>query len=159
MFRSKIDWWLVVIVLSIPGWRIATEWTKLATASPPASFWIAIGMLALLALGFFPIRYVIEGESVNVQLGLIGWEYTAFRVEDVQSIRPTHNPLASPALSLDRLSIDLGFRGNLLISPKDKAAFLSALGTLDPELRLLGGSLIRETRAGCNVRPLPISRF
>jgi hypothetical protein len=145
MFRSKIDWWLVVIVLSIPGWRIATDWTKLATASPPASFWIAVGALAPLVIGFFPIRYVIVGETVSVQLGLIRWEYTAFRVEDVQSIRCSHNPLASPALSLDRLSVDLGFRGNLLISPKDKAAFLRALGTLDPQLRLLGSSLTRET--------------
>ncbi|HYI92445.1 MAG TPA: PH domain-containing protein, partial [Bryobacteraceae bacterium] len=69
--------------------------------------------------------------------------YTAFSVEEVQSVRCTHNPLASPALSLDRLSIQLGFRGNILISPRDKAGFLNALGALDPGLRPVDGSLIR----------------
>ena len=144
VFRSKIDWWLVLVLLSIPGWQIVMGWTKLAAGSPPVSLWIAIVVPALVVIAFFPIRYVIEGETVSVQCGLIGWEYTAFRLEDVQSVRSTHNPLASPALSLDRLKVDLGFRGEILISPKDKAGFLRALGALDPQLRTLGDSLIRE---------------
>jgi len=138
-----MDWWLVVILLGIPGWPIATEWTGLATGSRPAP-WIAMVVLALLVIAFFPIRYVIEGETVSVQCGLIGWEYTAFHAEDVKSVRSTHNPLASPALSLDRLSVDLGFRGKLFISPKDKAGFLRALGALDPKLHRLNDSLVRE---------------
>ena len=92
VFRSKIDWWLVVILLSIPGWPIATEWTKLATGSTPAP-WIAMVVLAILVIVFFPIRYVIEGDTVSVQCGLVGWEYAAFRTEDVKSVRSTHKAI------------------------------------------------------------------
>src|SRR6185503_12225157 len=99
VFRSKIDWWLVLLLLGIPGSQIALQWTSAANWPPPPSFWIAMAVVALLLIAFFPIRYVIEGETVSVQCGLIGWEYVAFRVDEVQIVRSTHNPLASPALS------------------------------------------------------------
>ena len=123
--------------------QIVTEWMRRGIATPPVSFWVLVFVLALLVIAFIPIRYVVEGRTVSVQCGLIGWEYVAFPVDEVQSVRSTHNPLASPALSLDRLSIELGFRGRILISPRDKAGFLCALGALDPKLRPLDGSVIR----------------
>jgi hypothetical protein len=143
VFPSKVDWWLVLILLSIPGIPIALQWAELASWSPPSSFWTPIIVVTLLVIAFCPIRYVIEGETVSVQCGLISWEYTSFQVQEVQSVRPTHNLAASPALSLDRLSIDLGFRAGILISPKDKAGFLGALAELDPQLILRDGSLVR----------------
>ncbi|MGH9627730.1 MAG: PH domain-containing protein [Bryobacteraceae bacterium] len=143
MFRSKIDVWLLLLLLGIPAWRIAAEWSNHGTAYPPVSFWILVTVLAVFVIGFIPIRYVIEGTTVSVQLGLIGWEFAAFHVEDVRSIRPSHNVLASPALSLSRLRVELGFDGPILISPKDQAGFLRAIGALDPQLRIVDGSLVR----------------
>jgi hypothetical protein len=145
VFRSKIDWWLILLLLVSAGWPVAMQWTRSGTGYPPHSFWILIGVPALFVIALAPIRYVIEGRTVSVQLGLIGWEYTAFSVDDVQSVRPTHNPLASPALSLDRLNVDLRSRGTVLISPKDKAGFLNAIRTLNPQLQLLDDSLVRAT--------------
>lgn len=151
VFRSKVDWWLILLILVIPGWPIAKEWTERGTGYPSHSFWLLMAVLAavlaFLMIVLIPIRYVIEGRTVSVQFGLIGWEFTAFSVDDVQSIRPTHNPLASAALSLDRLNVDLGYRGNILISPKDKAGFLRAVESLNPQLHPLNGSLIRATGA------------
>jgi hypothetical protein len=143
VFRSKIDWWLMLLICGVPAFQIGKEWMKDTTRMPPVSAWTPVLVLAVVVIAFIPIRYVIEGRVVSVQCGLIGWEYVAFPVDDVQSVRSTHNPLASPALSLDRLNIELGFRGRVLISPKDKAGFLRALGTLDPQLRPADGSLIR----------------
>lgn len=40
---------------------------------------------------------------------------------------PTRGPLSSPALSLDRLRIEYGKRGVVLISPREKEAFVRAL--------------------------------
>jgi hypothetical protein len=142
VFRSKIDWWLFLILLSIPGIPMAAVWTR-AAGSLPLSLWTPIIIVALLVIAFFPIRYVIEGETISVQCGLLGWEHTAFHVNEVQSVQPTYDILASPALSLDRLNVDLGFRTRIMVSPKDKAGFLRALQTLDPELRHVNGSLIR----------------
>jgi hypothetical protein len=86
---------------------------------------------------------VIEGNTVSVKCGFIGWEYAAFSIRDVRSVRPTHNPLASPALSLDRLRVELPIHGDLLLSPKDKAGFLQALTQINPALQLHNGSLVR----------------
>jgi hypothetical protein len=143
VFRSKVDWWLALILFSIPGVPMLVRWTRFDTGSLQPSFWIPVIVAAALLVVFVPIRYVIEGETISVQCGVIGWEYTAFHVREVQSVRPTYDILASPALSLDRLSVEMGFRGAILISPKDKAGFLRALEKLDSQLRLQDGSLIR----------------
>ena len=143
VFRSKIDWWLILLVFGVPGSQITNEWLRRTTGNPPVSLWIMLFVLAIGLIAFFPIRYVVEGRTVSVQCGMIGWEYVAFPVEEVQSVRSTRNPLASPALSLDRLSIELGFRGRILISPREKDRFLRALEALDPELRPVEDSLIR----------------
>jgi len=142
VFRSKVDWWLFLILLSIPGIPMAVVWTRSA-GSPPVSVWTPLIIAGLLVVAFFPVRYVIEGETISVQCGLIQWEHTAFHVKEVQSVQPSFDILAAPALSLDRLSVDLGFRAGVLISPKDKAGFLRAVQALDPELRLVDDSLIR----------------
>jgi hypothetical protein len=140
-FPSKIDWWLVVLVVAVPAWRIVTQWSELG--SPPAALWVTIAVIVIVGAALVPVRYVIEGRTISVQCGLIGWEFSAFPIEDVQSIRPTHNPLASPALSLDRLKVELGIRNSILISPKDKAGFLRAVSALDPQLRPEGHMLVR----------------
>jgi hypothetical protein len=142
VFRSKVDWWLFLILASIPGIPMAAVWTS-AGGSPPLSLWTPLIIAGLLVVAFAPVRYVIEGETVSVQCGLLRWEFTAFHVKEVQSVQPTWDILASPALSMDRLDIDLGFRPRILISPKDKAGFLRALQGLDPELRPVNDSLIR----------------
>jgi hypothetical protein len=143
VYKSKIDWWLILIFLGIPAWNIAAEWMKRGTMHPPDSFWLIVAVQVLLVIALTPIRYVIEGRTVSVKCGVIGWEYAAFSVDDVQSIRPTFNPLASPALSLSRLNIDLGVGGNLLISPRNKNDFLRAMEALDSRLQLREGSLVR----------------
>ena len=40
------------------------------------------------------------------------------------NIRPTRNPLSSPALSLDRLRIDYGSGRSIMVSPEDKDKFI-----------------------------------
>ena len=46
---------------------------------------------------------------------------------EITSIEPTRNPLSSPALSLDRLKVSYGPKKYVLISPANKAGFLSAI--------------------------------
>lgn len=145
VFRSKIDWWLVLLVVAAPGWPIANDWISRGTAAPPPTFWFTLAIWGSIVVAFIPTRYVIEGRTVAIRCGLTCWEFLAFSVDDVQSVRPTHNPLSAPALSLDRLRVDLGFHGSTLISPKDKAGFLQAIASLNPQLQPLDGSLIRAT--------------
>ena len=144
VFRSKVDWWFILILVAIPGSPIAYEWMKRGVGAPSAPFWLSLAVAAFVVVALIPIRYVIEGRTVSIKCGLVGWEYGSFSVDDVQSVRPTHNPLSSPALSLDRLRVEVGFFGPVLISPKDKAGFLKAIANLNPQLHLLDGAIVRE---------------
>jgi hypothetical protein len=49
------------------------------------------------------------------------------RVHDIESAEPSRNPLASMALSLDRIAIKVRTGRDVLISPRDKAHFLREL--------------------------------
>lgn len=48
---------------------------------------------------------------------------------EISEVRPTHNPLSSPALSLDRLHVQYGpgFLKAVMISPADREGFLEDL--------------------------------
>ena len=51
-------------------------------------------------------------------------------LNEIEEITPTHNPLSSPALSLDRLWISYrraGKKRAVMISPEDKEGFLKAV--------------------------------
>ena len=103
---------------------------------------MANAILAVIAVVFVPIRYVIEGRTVSIRCGIPQWEYGAFTVDDIQKVKPTHNPMSSAALSLGRLHVDAGMR-EWLISPKDKRGFLEALAQLDTNLEFDGRTLVR----------------
>jgi hypothetical protein len=49
-------------------------------------------------------------------------------IADIEDAAPTRNPLASMALSLDRLAIKTRDGRGVLISPRDKEQFLTHLG-------------------------------
>jgi hypothetical protein len=59
------------------------------------------------------------------------------RLDEIESIVPTHDPRSSPALSLDRLRINYRRRGKLraiLISPADKEGFLRVMAAIAPKV-------------------------
>jgi hypothetical protein len=81
-------------------------------------------VLAIFAWLYFSTRYTITGDFLLVKAGPFSW---MIPIEDISSVEPTHNALSSPALSLDRLLIRYGQSAELMISPKDKSAFMAEL--------------------------------
>jgi hypothetical protein len=67
-------------------------------------------------------RYILGSEQLVVHAGPFRWRVP---LKDITSITPTHNPLASPALSLDRLRIEYGQGKWVMISPRDKEQLMS----------------------------------
>jgi hypothetical protein len=140
-FRSKVDWWLAALVIVAAEFGPASVWIS----GEPFPFWLALSttaILVLIAVLLVPIRYILEGRTVRIRCGVPQWQFGSFAVDEVQSVRPTHNPLSSPALSLDRLRVDAGMN-TWLISPKDKRGFLKALVNLDAGLQFDGECLVR----------------
>lgn len=78
---------------------------------------------AFIVWVFRTTYYVISADVLIVHAGPIR---RTVPLRQVQRLRATHNPLSSPALSLDRIEVTYG-RRRVLISPEDKRAFVSAV--------------------------------
>ncbi|ARD28410.1 PH domain-containing protein [Acinetobacter lactucae] len=129
-FRSKIDWWLLLIFIvttAIIVMKIYEENHNYSLASnfPHLIFYSLI--ILVIWLPIFNTYYVVENNTLIIKSLVFRWK---ININDITQIEPTHNPLSSPALSLDRLKIYYMKNGevtSVMISPKDKERFFQAI--------------------------------
>ncbi|MEP7137417.1 MAG: PH domain-containing protein [Chloroflexota bacterium] len=128
-FRSAVDWWLGVILLALPLLEFGILIAGLLSGDREV---VTVGLLgcgvvaAIYGLLVIPIRYGVSDKYLVIQFGVIR---SRVRLNEILEVYPTRNPLASPALSLNRLAIRTG-DGPLkmtLISPADRDEFLVML--------------------------------
>jgi hypothetical protein len=91
---------------------------------------ISILTLAIIAFLWFGIKYIIEGDWLSVYIG--PYLYAKIKLEDISSAKDTTDPVASPALSFDRLALTFRNNNYLVVSPDHKDEFLKALGLNKP---------------------------
>lgn len=85
---------------------------------------VAIILLSVLGLPIWLLArtyYTFEGTDLVVRSGPFNWRIP---LEQIRGVEPTRSPLSNPALSLDRLRIDYGSNGSIMVSPADKEGFL-----------------------------------
>lgn len=129
-FRSKIDWWLLLIFVVITANIIFKTYQEVHHSSISTNFsHLMIYSLVILViwLPIFSTYYVVETNILVIKSLIFRWK---INIDDIIQIEPTHNPLSSPALSLDRLKISYMKNGRIakvMISPKDKEGFLNTL--------------------------------
>ena len=126
-FRTKVDWWYWLLCYAMPTFGLFSfGWDS----------WFGSFMLWALTIYMFSLtfltRYVIEGESLSVFYGF--FMKRRIPVSTISSVRSTRSPLASPALSLHRLSINYNKYDEILVSPKDQEAFVAMLKALNPHI-------------------------
>ncbi|GEA66274.1 hypothetical protein PA3_04320 [Acinetobacter pittii] len=123
-FRSKIDWWLLLIFVVITANIVMKIYEANYHYSLASNFpHLVIYSLVILVNTY----YVVENNTLIIKSLVFRWK---ININDITQIEPTHNPLSSPALSLDRLKIYYmkdGRMATVMISPKDKEGFLNAL--------------------------------
>ena len=147
-YPTKVDRWLAVVmaisafvpvsiaVVSLLSLGIASP----ATWGPALLAMLVIGTVAAVTL---PTYYEVQSDRLIVRSGLLQW---TIRLDEILSVRPTSNPLSSPAWSLDRLEVRSRREGKdqtLLISPKHREAFLRELQARASALVLEGETLRR----------------
>ena len=121
IFRSKIDGWLVIVMVA----ALAISLIAIAPAVYQGLWWVIIplagtfGFVLWVMLGTY---YEIEGNRQLVRSGPFRWRIP---INEIEEMTPTHNPLSSPALSLDRLRIEYGGGRSVMISPEDKDRFIA----------------------------------
>lgn len=129
-FRSKIDWWLLLIFVVITANIIFKIYQEVHYSSISTNFshlMIYSLVIVVIWLPIFSTYYVVEKNILVIKSLIFRWK---INIDDITQIEPTHNPLSSPALSLERLKISYMKNGRIakvMISPKDKEGFLNTL--------------------------------
>lgn len=129
-FRSKIDWWLLLIFVVITANILmkiyeANHHYSLASNFPHLIIYSLV--ILVIWLPIFNTYYLLENNTLIIKSLVFRWK---INIDDITQIEPTHNPLSSPALSLDRLKIYYMKNGEItsvMISPKDKERFFQAI--------------------------------
>jgi hypothetical protein len=143
-YRSKVDWWLVPLLALPPVVLVAVCAALLFSGKTSELPWLLLPLLLVFGIYFglvFPMRYGIDDAQLLVRFGLCTQRIP---LADISEVHPTHNPLSSPALSLDRLHVQYG-RGlfkAVMISPAERDRFLDDLAR-KAGLRREGDRLVR----------------
>lgn len=125
-FRSKVDWWVRVLLVAAAIPPLVAIIATAIDGSPLRALLFSPVLLVTVGLPLWLVRstaYTFDGDVLTVRSGPFVWRVP---LRDIRRVTPTRNPLSSPALSLDRLRIDYGTR-SLLISPEDGDRFLEEL--------------------------------
>ena len=121
-FESKIDWWIPILLFG--GLRSGSlAWAIDAERPWSDGAGLCFGW-ALSVWIMLQTYYEFHGEYLLISCGPF-WRKLLIR--DIDSAEPTRNPLASMALSLDRIAIKTRSGSRVMISPSDKARFLKEL--------------------------------
>ena len=139
-FPSKRDWWIVLIIWGVIAMTVASG-VKAAQVAAASMLALALVLLcAAVVLGLlsmlYATYYLISGDRLTAHCGPFK---QSVLLQNIEEVVPSHNPLSSPALSLDRLHVRCrGSVFGLLISPRDKQGFLAELVARAPQLRIDG---------------------
>lgn len=128
VYRSKIDWWLGILLIGcilFPLYLLVSTYMDKGEIS-----WIlAVTELFIIGLliPMFNMKYILYPDHLLIVC--LGKERILYK--RITGMKPTHNPLSSAALSLDRLQIDYkntaGGHDMILISPKKKKEFIEKI--------------------------------
>ena len=157
-FASKVDWWLAAIVISVPIISLGTAIAGTASGDTGAAItgWITLAAILALYVGVvWPVQYEVGNDELVIRYGFVR---TRIPLDQITRVEPSKNPLASPALSLDRIRLDRRGGGFALVSPADRTGFARAIlegaphAEVDPKL---GGwsALSPETLSRAEARP------
>lgn len=131
-YRSKVDIWIVVVIVLAVGCSVAPF---LGEGKPLLGIGIGVSAILVLVGMLRTTRYIVRDEVLVIKSCFLS--YGTWCIADIESIRPTHNPLSAPAASLDRLEIRFRDRRTMLVSPHRKQEFIDHLLALNPNIQLL----------------------
>lgn len=121
VYRSKVDSWLLILILV--AWGIPLTLIVVNEFSA-VKFSIVLFMLIFTLLLLFGIKYTIEGKVLRVHYSFFYSE--RINIDEITEIANTHTLLSAPAASLDRVKITYG-KKYVILSPKDKQMFVKQL--------------------------------
>ena len=131
-FRSKIDWWVLGFLIAMTGLLVQllfTMYAKGTMAEYPEHTSVYILTIAVIWWPALNTRYIIQEDTLTIHCLFLKWNIP---LANIQKMTPSHDSIASPALSLDRLKIEYikeGEHKQILVSPRNRQAFIEAVQT------------------------------
>jgi hypothetical protein len=125
-FNSKIDLGILILLLTAVAaclWGVAQIWDSNSAVLWPLAILLVIGILLPLWI-IVSLKYFLSDERLRVRCGPFQWRIA---IKDISAVTPTKDARLSPAMSLDRLLIEQGENGRVMISPEPRAEFLRQL--------------------------------
>ncbi|MGE7920160.1 PH domain-containing protein [Viridibacillus sp. NPDC093762] len=129
-YPSKKDVWVAVI-----NWAVILScFLPLLMQRDYEALFVTIPLAFLLGWSWFTTGYRISNELLIIQSGPLK---KRIPIKNIEKVSSTKNPLASSALSFDRIEISYGTDyGMALVSPKDKNGFVTHLKNINPQIEL-----------------------
>ena len=127
-FASKIDTWLLVVFLLTIFISVGGGFLTIRQGGIKSYL---SGLILVVIGAVLPVwlllgtKYTVTDEDLIVRAGPMLWRIP---IASISSVRETRNSRSSPALSLDRLRLNYGNGKSVMVSPKDKNRFRSAIG-------------------------------
>lgn len=128
VYKSKIALALVLpmaIVLAGIGFVLLYHLSLLSLV-------ILVPLYAFIIHLFLTTYYTIEDKYLIIKSGIL--IHQKIEIANIKKIAETRSIMSSPALSLDRIEIFYNKFDSIILSPKDKAGFISHLLRLNPKL-------------------------
>ena len=139
VFRSKVGMGIVsILFLTLGGVLVVVLMTTPAENRSAVLVGVLLVLLPVVAFVVWIYRttvYRIESTVLTVHSGPLSWKVD---LPSVRRLRATRSLLSAPALSLDRIAIEYGGDGTLVVSPADKAAFIRAVIARSPRAVIEG---------------------
>lgn len=145
VFRSKRDLWIVVLVWAGMLGAIFGAVMQFGSGAPLLQRVLVLG-LSVLVVGFvlsllYSITYTLGDKELLIRCGPFRQRVP---LAEIDRVRPSRNPLSSPAASLDRLLIRWNDeRKRILISPEERSDFMQELANRCAHLARVGDELVR----------------
>lgn len=100
----------------------------------PAIFILVATNLFLIHL-FLNTYYIISGHLLTVKSSFI--INTKIDIRSIKAVIETNSMMSAPALSLDRLELTYGTFDSVVVSPKEKQAFIDHLLSINEAIKVV----------------------
>jgi hypothetical protein len=130
-YNSKISYALLLGILGMFITIILVEISN-QTSNFTATAILIFTYIFILHL-FYTTKYIIDDGILKIRSGFI--HKLDIEIQSIKSISKTNSIMSSPAASFDRIEIKFGKFDSVLISPKDKIAFINNLVKINPNIK------------------------
>lgn len=141
-YKAKIDLILfiptaaIMLGSTLPLIFMAAKEPNFAAAVTEWGFALLMLIATIFCIQLFlSTYYIINSDQLIIRSGMLYRKRVA--ITSIRKVKATRSPISSPAPSLDRLKIFYNKFDSVIISPKDKAAFIASLTKLNPEIEVM----------------------